>query len=141
MKRSPELAALSRDHHVALEAALFLRRADEDTLPAAVARFAEFWGQRGRRHFEIEEELLLPAISRDDDEWAAAAERIEREHAQIRAAADDLGPDLERARALGELLNDHVRFEERQLFPMLEERLAAPELRDLGAAIERAEHS
>ena len=43
------------------------------------------------------------------------------------------------ARALGELLHDHVRFEERQLFALLEARLSEPELARLGAAIEREE--
>ena len=141
MKRSPELAALSRDHHHALDAALRLRRAEDDTVEAAVAHFDRFWESAGRRHFEIEEELLLPALPRDDPEWDDAASRVEREHEQIRAAAADLGGEVERARALGELLNAHVRFEERHLFPMLEERLAAPDLHELGAAIERAEHS
>ncbi len=62
MKRSPELAPLSRDHHVALEAALRLRRADPDTVAAAVARFGEFWRGAGERHFGIEEAILLPAL-------------------------------------------------------------------------------
>jgi hemerythrin-like domain-containing protein len=144
VKRSPELAPLSRDHHQALEVALRLRRADESTVAEAEAHFSEFWHQAGQRHFEIEERLLLPAISRDDAEWADAAGRVEREHEQIRAAASELlqSPTpgaTERAHSLGELLNGHVRFEERELFPMLEERLPAAELKSLGAAIERAE--
>ena len=36
MKRSPELAALSRDHHQVLESALRLRRVTDETLESAV---------------------------------------------------------------------------------------------------------
>ena len=47
MKRSPELAALSRDHHQALEAALRLRRATDETLEAAVGHFLGSGAGRG----------------------------------------------------------------------------------------------
>jgi len=70
VKRSPELAPLSRDHHIALEAALRLRRADAGTVAAAVARFADFWRGAGEQHFRIEEEILLPAVPAADADWA-----------------------------------------------------------------------
>jgi hypothetical protein len=49
--------------------------------------------------------------------------------------------DRESARQLGGLLNAHVRFEERTLFPMLEQGLAGQELEALGRAIDAAEHA
>jgi hemerythrin-like domain-containing protein len=144
VKRSPELAPLSRDHHVALEVALRLRRADAERAGDAIARFTRFWEDAGRRHFEIEEELILPALPGDDADWADAAARVRREHDEIRARAAALGEAPAAAgpaRELGDLLHDHVRFEERVLFGMLEDRLDAPSLAALGAAIERAEHA
>ncbi|MFN8163818.1 MAG: hypothetical protein U0R26_08290 [Solirubrobacterales bacterium] len=42
-------------------------------------------------------------------------------------------------RDLGRLLNDHVRFEERELFPMVEEALDPDDVARLAIAIERAE--
>jgi hypothetical protein len=114
------------------------RRADEATLDAAIAGFQEFFEREGRRHFAIEEELVLPALPADDPEWAAGVERVRDDHAAIRAAAGALG-DAADARALGERLNDHVRFEERTLFPLIERRLAGAELERLGAAIAVAE--
>ena len=143
MKRSPELAPLSRDHHVALEAALRLRRADDESVAGAVARFAEFWSAAGQRHFQIEESILLPALPPDDPEWREASARIRSEHDAIRAQAQALlatgGATPEAARELGETLNAHVRYEERHLFPLLEERLPADELASLGRAVENAE--
>ena len=141
MKRSPELAGLSRDHHRALEAALRLRRATAADLDDAVARFLEFWRDHGQRHFEIEEEVLLAALPEDDGEWAATSRRIRGEHDEIRsgAAALETAPDAERARQLGALLNAHVRFEERDAFPLLERRLDAEGLARLGRALAAAE--
>jgi thiamine biosynthesis lipoprotein ApbE len=55
MKRSAALAALSRDHHHALEAARRLRRAGAGDLDPAVAHLQTFWHPPGRRHFEIEQ--------------------------------------------------------------------------------------
>ncbi len=137
MKRSEALAALSRDHHHALDAARRLRRADAGAVDAAVAHFQEFWQHDGRRHFEIEEELILPALPADDADWRAATTRVLDEHRRIRAGASEVA-DLEDAHALGELLHDHVRFEERQLFALLEARLPADELAALGDAVARA---
>ena len=145
MKRSAALAALSRDHHHALEAALRLRRAAAAELDAAIAHLQGFWEARGRRHFEIEERLLLPALPETDPGWGAAAARVRDEHARIRAAVDGLRAGgrgeapLEAAHGLGRLLRDHVRFEERDLFKLLEARLPEPDLAHFGEAIERAE--
>lgn len=146
MKRSAALAALSRDHHHALEAALRLRRAGAGDLDAAVAHLQAFWEPRGRRHFEIEERLILPALPPSDVDWGEAIARVRDEHARIRAAVDTLATGggeapLEAAHGLGQLLHDHVRFEERQLFGLLEARLPEPDLARLGEAIERAEAS
>jgi hemerythrin-like domain-containing protein len=144
MKRSAALVALSRDHHHALEAALRLRRAGARDLEAAIAHLQAFWEPHGRRHFEIEERLILPALPQTDADWREAVERVRDEHARIRGAVDALasrggGAALERAYGLGELLYDHVRYEERHLFSMLEARLPERDLARLGEAVERAE--
>jgi Hemerythrin HHE cation binding domain len=140
MKRSDALAPLSRDHHVALEAALRLRRATPSDVPLAAARFFAFWSSRGARHFEIEEELIFPALPAGDPDWDDAVARARAEHAEIRARADALGPDdLDAAHELGELLGGHVRFEERVLFGLLERALEEDRLVALGAAVEAAE--
>ena len=90
MKRSPELAPLSRDHHKALEVALRLRRATAGNVDEASEHFLAFWGQQGERHFAIEEQLVLPALSEDDAGWAQAARRVRDEHGEIRTRAAEL---------------------------------------------------
>jgi len=143
MKRSAALAPLSRDHQHALDAALRLRRAEPQTLEDACARFHAFFADEGETHFAIEEALLLPALPRADGEWAAVVERIRDDHGAIRAAAETLRQDADvaGARALGERLADHVRYEERVAFELLERRLSRVQLEALGAAIEAAERA
>jgi hypothetical protein len=143
VKRSAALAPLSRDHHQALEVALRLRRAQDADAAAAVERFQAFWHAIGSRHFEIEEELLLPALPESAPRWRAACERVRDEHARLRAAGDALAaqPSAADARAAGELLHDHVRFEERELFGLLEEGLDPDALRALGRAVDEAERA
>jgi hemerythrin-like domain-containing protein len=141
MKRSPALILLSRDHHHALDAARRLRRAQSADLDAAVAHLSAFWEPRGRRHFEIEERLILPAVPQSDTEWHGAATRVREEHARIRAGVEALcggAASVADARELGQLLHDHVRFEERDLFALLEARLEEEELGALGDAVEAA---
>lgn len=140
MKRAEALRPLSREHLAALLSAKRLREAEDAA--AAAADFLDFWAADGQRHFRVEEEVLLPG-------WALHAEvdregvaRMLDEHLAIRrealrAAAGEAS--LERLRALGQLLHDHVRFEERQLFPRIEADLDAAALDELAAAIEKAE--
>jgi hypothetical protein len=146
MKRSAALAPLSRDHHHALDAALRLRRAMPADTRAAVHHFLGFWNADGARHFRIEEDHVLGAIGPDDPEWTSAVERVERDHADIRAMAAALAAEggegqTDLAHRLGDRLRDHVRFEERQLFPLLEERLPEHELQRLGELVAAAEGS
>jgi len=139
MKRSPALVALSRDHHHALDTARRLRRAGAGDLDAALAHLRAFWEPEGRRHFEIEEALLLPALPDTDAAWREAATRVRAEHDEIRARVESVSDEAS-AHELGRALHDHVRFEERELFALLEQRLPEAELARLGAAIDAAEH-
>jgi hemerythrin-like domain-containing protein len=87
------------------------------------------------------ETVLLPALPQTDEAWAAAARRVRREHEDLRARAADLAEAgrLEAARELGQRLREHVRFEENELFPLLEERLAPDALAALGRDVDAAE--
>jgi hypothetical protein len=116
MKRSPALISLSRDHHRALDVARRPRPTGGRELNTARDHLRRSWEPRGRRHFETEEDVLLGAVDASDADWAAAARRV------------------------GRLLLDHVRFEERTLFALLQARLSEKELRRLGEALDRESH-
>lgn len=142
MKRSPALTPLSHDHHQALVVAQRLRRAEEVDGPRSA--FLRFWVTDGSAHFRIEEEVLLPIWSMLGCADAEHVARIAGEHLAIRAAALELESDqvgIDFLHRLGELLGTHVRFEERELFPAIEEDLDAAGLEALAAALAAADKS
>lgn len=130
MKRSAALAVLSRDHHEALAIARGLRAVTPDTAAAALASFDEYFHERGARHFELEEQVLLPVLE-TSPEGVRFASRVRDEHRWVGLLSGRTrrrGEIVDRARDLGDLLHDHVRFEERVVFPFLEESLSHREL-------------
>ncbi|HVX32530.1 MAG TPA: hemerythrin domain-containing protein [Solirubrobacterales bacterium] len=140
MKRADALQPLSREHLVALITAKKLRAAED--LRTATQDFLAFWDEEGRRHFRIEEEVLLPGWAAYGELDHRGVERMLKEHLMIRRQALLLSAgeiSLAEVHALGDLLHDHVRFEERQLFVAAEAALDDDALRRLAAAIERAE--
>lgn len=143
MKRAPALQPLSRDHHKALFVAQKLRRATTDTAPQARDAFLAFWRSHGRQHFRCEEETLLPAYARHGDPRHPLVLDVLADHVVIRERAQALEHDStarpETLQALGTLLSNHVRLEERKLFPLIEAAMPAAELEDLTAALAHAE--
>jgi hypothetical protein len=137
MRRSPQLTPLSHDHHVALEVALRLRRATPDGLADAVAMLDGFWHGRGAAHFAREEDVLTVALVADDPTWVDGVARMHAEHATLRRTAGALlaQPTTAAAVAFGAALRDHVRFEERELFPLLEQHLDGAALDAVGAEL------
>lgn len=141
IKRHPSLQPLSRHHNRGLFEARILRNGGTDTtrmsVEEMVPRLLQFWQESGRQHFQEEEEFLLPIYQRNADPNQPEIVRMLMEHVAIRrmvldislASASDQPISAEQLQSLGKALNDHIRFEERVVFPMLE--AAIPE-EDLG---------
>jgi quercetin dioxygenase-like cupin family protein len=125
MKRHPSLVPLSHDHHHALVEARRLRRAadgpDEERRRAAES-FLRFFSTETIRHFREEEERLFPILA-DREEARELLVRALLEHQRIHALAASLDPaaDPPSMRELADALEAHVRLEERQLFPLIEQ--------------------
>lgn len=119
MKRAPALVPLSREHH---EALVLARRACEPGRPQAQpgalrAHLLQRWDAQFQAHFACEEAHLLPALQAAG-ESEAAGEAL-RQHAAVRDAIARLrAGDLHALPAWGEAMRDHVKWEERQLFPL-----------------------
>ena len=145
MKRDAALASLSRDHHQALVVALKLRRAAAPTADEARAALAAFWPVHGRRHFRLEEEILLPAYAGHGDPHHPLVARALCDHVAIRHRVDEvLGEShstVTDLHELGGLIAAHVRLEERELFPLIERAMPLAQLAALAAALEHAEHA
>lgn len=142
MRRDPALVSLSRDHHQALAVARKLRRATTETALEARADVLLFWRTDGRTHFRIEEEVLLPAYAGYGDAHHPLVARALCEHVAIRHAIDELAADATPSVAclheLGNMLAEHVRMEERELFVLVEQALPPSRLAALAAALAQA---
>jgi mannose-6-phosphate isomerase-like protein (cupin superfamily) len=138
MKRHPALMPLSHDHHHALVEARRLRRAaarDDDPEPVAAA-FADFFAAVSVPHFREEEETLFPLVAAFDEARPLLVEALlDHQHLHALVAELQRSADVRGAmREIGELLEAHVRREERELFPLIE-RLAAGRLESSGSPV------
>lgn len=135
MKRAPALQDLSRDHLKALLVAKRLREARDPEL--AAEQFLGFW-EAEQHHFRIEEEVLLPRWAAGGELDRMAVVRMLEDHLAIRCAAlrlRDGALSLPELRELGTRLHDHVRFEERELFPLIEHALEPKSMSLLAAEL------
>lgn len=140
MKRAEALRPLSREHLAALLIAKKLSAAADAELAARA--FLEFWEADGQHHFRVEEEVLLPTWALHAEVDRPAVARMLEDHLAIRREALHLATGsatLAQLQELGRRLNAHVRFEERELFPLIEAALDAASLDRLAEAIELAE--
>lgn len=126
MQRSPALQPLSREHHAALKLAKACERAalaaDAPDVARACRRAMDACAGELKAHFSVEERTLLPLLDGTPDQPLAG--RALAEHGQLYALLDGLQQnDAETLGRFGKCLAEHVRFEERELFPALENRL------------------
>jgi hemerythrin-like domain-containing protein len=125
MKRHPSLQPLSDDHHAALVLARRLRRLALETAPSDVESLAgevrETFGAELEPHFRVEEEWLFPALAQRGA--PELVERAEEDHVRLRSLVGGAWKPGT-AREIGVLLEKHVRFEERVLFPKAESLLS-----------------
>jgi mannose-6-phosphate isomerase-like protein (cupin superfamily) len=120
VKRHRALVPLSHDHHHALVAARRLRRAAETDAAGEAEAFSRFFAEESVRHFREEEEQLFPLVA-GAEEARPLVVRALLEHQQLHALAGRLaGGETATRRELAGLLEAHVRFEERELFPLIE---------------------
>jgi iron-sulfur cluster repair protein YtfE (RIC family) len=142
LKRHESLQPLSRDHYVGLVQAQHLIRAadaDLDTRRQVVAEFLAACSGEIGEHFDDEEDLLAPCIPD-----LMLLEQLCREHRTLRAMAVRLretasNPDGAFMQRVGQALHDHVRWEERELFPAIEATCPAEKLEYLLVQTEKIE--
>lgn len=145
MIRHEAIAQLSRDHHKALLQAIACKRTTDQTADEVAAELLDFFAREGNLHFQIEEQVLLPLYVRFAGLESAVdpiVTQVLREHVELRALLETVragAADTQRLREFGSRLDDHVRLEERRLFPKIQERLSDDQLTELAAAVSRAE--
>jgi iron-sulfur cluster repair protein YtfE (RIC family) len=128
MKRHPALAHLSRDHHPALILAQLLKinapsyKGLPTDIEGKVQYAMQFYEGELLKHFEEEEKMMdiLTGIEPVMDEMI---KEIREEHVHLRKLFAGLPNKTGTANALDELgtsLDNHIRKEERQFFPLVE---------------------
>lgn len=139
MKRNEHIAGLSRDHHFGLLFGWKIKRGleKEVDLKRIKSYVAFFWETDLKRHFEAEEKFLFTLKNDPFTETALS------EHVLIRnlitAIIDTHKENAADYRALAILIEQHIRFEERTLFPYLESLFSAEQLQETGARLRAAE--
>lgn len=94
-----------------------------------IAELMAAWDSSLSEHFHEEERLLIPVILLDQ-----IAKRLRQEHAVVRGYLEmarlfgDNDVDPSWVRAAGSMLRNHVRWEERELFPAIEASASPDEL-------------
>ena len=93
---------------------------------------AAFWEPGGKEHFREEEEILLPVYAKYASPNHPVIVDMLLEHVQIRSLIHQILKDgqlsVEIMERLGHLLEEHVRKEERVVFPLIEQTVPDEEL-------------
>ena len=139
LKRHPELVSLSREHHFEL---LFswkikqgLARKVDSLMMQDYVRY--FWDHQLENHLEKEEKIIVQVLSEAD----AMRFRVLEDHDLIRSLVNYLGGQRHNVNylldTLQNLVKEHVRFEEREFFPYLEQVATPGQLILIGLEMEK----
>ncbi len=145
ISRHEALAPFSRDHHVGLVQARKLVRAsggDPEGRRRAIAEFVVAWRNEILIHFRDEERLLISLMDDTDQQ------RMLAEHGRLVELVTEMegqqhrdSPDRELLAEIGTLLNQHIRWEERDLFNRIQSRIDEADLAELQASTTEVEAS
>src|SRR6266849_4264103 len=132
--RRPGLIPLSHDHHHGLALALKCRKQGLgqikpmglEGLRERARELCDFFTANLFTHFRAEEEVLFPLLRSLVPESRTMIDELTTDHERIRSAKVQLESDTGLGKLvfdLGDLLERHIRREERELFPLFEQRV------------------
>lgn len=136
IKRNVNIVKLSKDHHASLMFCWKMRQGIK--YHVAIERLIKyvqyFWAHHFSKHFKEEEEFFFKPLK---DE---VVQKAIDDHQKIKTFIDQVTfPGTENEEdillELAEMVDQHVRYEERILFPHLEEKLSDEQLETIGKQI------
>ncbi len=132
IKRHPSLQPLSRDHHDALMLCWKIRQGlKKSVTPKRIKEYCWwFWESHLNMHFQLEEQYLFPLLPVSHPHISQAL----KEHAALKELFVNAPATIEVLELIEEMLEAHIRFEERTLFNELQA-VATP------AQLEQAENA
>ena len=135
IKRSKELVPLSKEHHEGLLFGWKIKQGLRNgTDVKTIAQFIQwFWENDLQEHFRKEEEVLAVHLPKDNE----LVQQMFHEHEEIEALIHVIAmiPDEDIFIQLADSLHNHIRFEERMLFPYAEESIPANEMQEIYQAL------
>ena len=141
MKRANQLQPLSRQHHLGLNLSRHAKECPDE--PAEIAKhwyYLMAYIKDMQAHFKIEDTLIAHALEpyrTSHTEVALMLDTLDAQHKQLYKLMDEtehsqkfINREITAAQvqALGTLLYDLIRFEERELYPEVEKHLTEAEL-------------
>ncbi|UOE40962.1 hemerythrin domain-containing protein [Chryseobacterium suipulveris] len=142
IKRNENLVPVSREHHATLLFCWKLRNGVKMEIePERITKYMNwFWKHHLEHHFDTEEKLLF--IDHNDEMVKKGLE----EHQRILAKINEINLRTEEKsyplyHELADLVDQHTRYEERELFPYLEEKFSDQKLDEIGKTLHSEEHT
>jgi len=135
LKRHPSFVPLSHDHHHALVRVFEIRQAikQEGSLDEQARLNQAFLAEELTPHFAAEERHLVPLLRELEVIDVAAIDQLIDDHREL--ARLITGTDADTMGQFADLLERHVRREEREIFPACQERIPEERMVEIGAAI------
>ncbi len=126
LKRDPALRHLSHDHHQGLLLCWKIRQGFKLGIePSRMRTYSQwFWENYLESHFEEEEKVIFPILSEEDPLIKQALS----EHKRLRKLFSSWEDPEKTLGQIEEELERHIRFEERTLFQVIQEKASAEQL-------------
>ena len=141
MKRNENLKTLSWEHHFGLVVAFRLQQGLKNG--AATGEMKKYilhiWDTALRHHFRQEEQVINPELKKSP-EGKKVIHQMMDEHQTFRDLIQQFKTGkvkTDQIKTFADILNRHIRFEERQLFPFLEIHTSREELENMGDFLRR----
>lgn len=133
MKRNENLILLSRDHHFGLLCSWKIRQGIKKNVSyERIKNYINYyWEENLSRHLKVED-IVLP-----ETENNSLQIQMEKEHIEIRKLIKTMNQtqDFRILKDFADALQNHIRFEERVLFPHLEEYLSDEKMDEIGSQL------
>lgn len=126
LKRHKALKNLSREHHDGL---IFALRLQKGVAKKAKIEHMEdyvnwFWENYLHPHFQMEEQHLFPLC----DESNEFVLKAKAQHCEIKSLIETQPKTYELLKSLYQKIQNHIRFEERELFMRIQDQLSEKDL-------------
>lgn len=139
MKRADQLQPLSREHHLGLVLSRHAKECANDVEEIAKhwTKLTDYINQNMTNHFKVEDDLLLAKLQpyqQTHPQVAEVIDKIAEQHHKLYRLVDLPSLSAAQVQELATTLYDHIRFEERELFPLAQQLLSEQELDAIYAA-------